>query len=124
MKGLTGWMKDLLGERVAGVDAGRRSSDHPVVALLPEDAPTAQLRAMMEAMGQEAPPVVAKIEVNPQHDLIKKLAKIREEKSELAGKVVEQLTDGALLAAGLPSNPQQFNRKLSGLLSEVLDELK
>jgi len=117
-------MKETLGSRVADVGVGRRSADHPVVALLPEDSPTAQIRAMMEAMGQEAPDVVAKIEVNPRHEIIKQLSVLRGERTELAERVVEQLTDGALLAAGLDTNPQQFNRKLSSLLSDVLGELK
>jgi len=121
---LTAWMKETLGSRVADVGVGRRSADHPVVALLPEDSPTAQIRAMMEAMGQEAPDVVAKIEVNPRHEIIKQLSVLRGERTELAERVVEQLTDGALLAAGLDTNPQQFNRKLSSLLSDVLGELK
>ena len=65
-----------LGDRVARVDAGKRLVKHPVVALLPEDAPNAQMRAMMAAMGQEVPESKAKLEINPRHPLIKKLAAI------------------------------------------------
>ena len=54
-----------------------------MVALLPEDAPNAQMRAMMAAMGQEAPEAKAKLEINTRHPLIRKLSSLQESKRDL-----------------------------------------
>ena len=46
----------------------------PVAALAPADAPNAQMRAMMKAMGQEVPEAKVVLEVNPRHEVIKNLS--------------------------------------------------
>ena len=51
LNALTAWMAEALGERVEKVEAGKRLVDSPVAALAPQDAPNAQMRAMMKAMG-------------------------------------------------------------------------
>ena len=120
-EGLVAWLNSALEGRVARVDAGKRLVNHPVVALLPEDAPNAQMRAMMEAMGQEVPETKAKLEVNPRHRLIQQLASMREKKGDLASKVAGQLTSHALLAAGMEVNTAEIAEGMAELLGELLD---
>ena len=74
---LVTWLNKILADRVERVDAGKRLVKHPIVALLPENAPNAQMRAMLEAMGQEAPETKARIEINPRHTLVKQVAALR-----------------------------------------------
>jgi len=98
---LVTWLNTILADRVERVDAGKRLVNHPMAAMLPEDAPNAQMRAMMEAMGQEMPPVKGKLEINPRHGLIKQVAGLRKSDEDLAAKVMRQMTDNALHSAGL-----------------------
>lgn len=120
--GLTGWMGETLSERVEKVEAGKRLVDSPVVALAPKEAPNAQMRAMMKAMGQEIPKSKVTLEVNPRHDIIKNLAGLRERDADLAKVVAEQLTDNALLAAGMLDNPQTMVNRLNELVGRLADK--
>ncbi len=120
-KGLVDWMTSTLGDKVAKVEAGQRLVSHPMVALTPKDAPNAHMRAMMKAMGSDAPEMKANIEVNAKHSLIKKLSSFRDSKPELAEKVAKQLADNALLAAGLVENPGQVVSGMGEVLEELMD---
>ncbi|MGJ8656283.1 MAG: molecular chaperone HtpG [Akkermansiaceae bacterium] len=117
---LTGWMAETLGERVEKVEAGKRLVDSPVAALAPQDAPNAQMRSMMKAMGQEAPEPKVILEVNPRHQVIKNLSALKETDAELAGMVTQQLTDNALLAAGMMDNPQKMVNRMNDLLAKIV----
>lgn len=117
---LTGWMAETLGERVEKVEAGKRLVDSPVAALAPQDAPNAQMRAMMKAMGQDAPEPKVVLEVNPRHQVIKNLSTLKESDAELAAMVTQQLTDNALLAAGMMENPQNMVNRMNDLLARIV----
>jgi molecular chaperone HtpG len=90
------------------------------VALVPEDAPNPQMRAMMKAMGQEVPSVKPVLEINPRHALVKKLATLRTEKPEIAALVAQQLVDQAMLSAGLVEHPQQLATRMNEILEKIL----
>ncbi|MFT5632464.1 MAG: TNF receptor-associated protein 1 [Rubritalea sp.] len=117
---LTSWMAETLGERVEKVQAGKRLVDSPVAALAPQDAPNAQMRAMMKAMGQDAPEAKVVLEVNPRHQVIKNLSTLKESDAELAAMVTQQLTDNALLAAGMMENPQNMVNRMNDLLARIV----
>ena len=114
------WLEETLGDKVDGIDLGKRLVTHPVVALQPQDAPTGQMRAMMEAMGQNAPESKARLEFNPTHDLVVSLNKARTEKPELAVTLANQLADNALLAAGLVKDPAKVTAGMNDLLKSLL----
>jgi len=120
LEALTGWMAETLGERVEKVEAGKRLVDSPVAALAPQEAPNAQMRAMMKAMGQEAPEAKVVLEVNPRHEVIKNLNVLRGTNADLAAMVTQQLTDNALLAAGMMDNPQNMVNRMNELLATIV----
>ena len=117
---LVEWMGKVLEDRVDKVEAGKRLVSHPVVALTPEDAPSDQMRAMMEAMGQAAPPIKARLEVNPRHELIANLFALKSQNEELATQVARQLADNALLAAGVLKNPGKTVNSMNDLVAALL----
>jgi len=119
-KSLVEWLGTALGDKVESVDIGKRLVTHPVVALTPQDAPSGQLRAMMEAMGQNAPALKARLEFNPNHELVAKLNALRGEKEELAVKLANQLADNALLAAGMVKDPAKIVAGMNALLEELI----
>ena len=118
-KSLVEWLGTTLGDKVEGVDVGKRLVSHPVVALTPQDAPSGQVRAMMEAMGQDAPEMKARLEFNPSHELIAKLNKLKGENEEVAAKVAHQLADNALLAAGMVKNPASVVASMNALIGDL-----
>lgn len=120
LEALTGWMAETLGERVEKVEAGKRLVDSPVAALAPQEAPNAQMRAMMKAMGQDAPEAKVVLEVNPRHEVIKNLNVLRGTNADLAAMVTQQLTDNALLAAGMMENPQNMVNRMNELLATIV----
>lgn len=120
VEALQTWWQDAMGEQLKEVKTGKRLIASPVVALVPEDAPNPQMRAMMKAMGQEAPAVKPVLEINPRHALVKKLATLRKEKPELAGLVAQQLVDQAMLSAGLVEHPQQLATRMNEILEKIL----
>ena len=122
-KALVEWMSKTLTDKVEGVAAGKRLVSHPVVALIPQDAPNAQLRAMMEAMGQTAPEMKARLEINPRHDLVKQLHQLKAGNEELAEAVACQLADNALLAAGLGTSEADAAANMNSFLGKILGEL-
>jgi molecular chaperone HtpG len=123
-EGLVGWLNKILADRVERVDSGKRLVKHPLAAMLPENAPNAQMRAMLEAMGQEVAPVKGRLEINPRHSLIKRVADLRKTDEDLAAKVMRQMTDSALLAAGLDVKAAEVGGGMTALLEELLGKLK
>jgi molecular chaperone HtpG len=119
-KNLVDWLKDSLGEKIDDVEIGKRLVSHPVVALTPKDAPSGQMRAMMEAMGQGAPELKARLEFNPNHDIVLKLNRLRSDNEDLAKKLAHQLTDNALLAAGMVKDPSKVVASMNELLGELM----
>ncbi len=117
---LGGWLQDTLGGSVTGVTSSTRLVDAPVLALTSSDAPSPQMRAMMRAMQQEIEPVKVKLEINPRHEVIRNLARIRETDPALAELAARQLLDNALLSAGLLEDPRDMVKRLNELLGKAL----
>ena len=117
---LVEWLTTTLGDKVEKVELGKRLVSHPVVALQSQDAPSGQIRAMMEAMGENAPEQKARLEFNPNHELVAKLFALKGENEEVAAKVANQLADNALLAAGLVKNPAGVAAGMNDLLGSLM----
>ena len=119
-KELVEWLGKTLGDKVESVDMGKRLVSHPVVALTPQDAPNEQMRAMMEAMGQGAPELKARLEFNPNHEIVAKLNNLRKENEDEAAKIADQLADNALMAAGLVKDPSTVIAGMNSLLGSLM----
>jgi TNF receptor-associated protein 1 len=119
---LCSWLKESLGGAVTDVAGSARLVDAPVLALTPEHAPTAQMRAMMRAMQQEVEPVRVKLEINPRHPMVKNLAAARTAQPDLAALAARQLLDNALLSAGLLEDPRDMVQRLNDLLGRALSK--
>jgi molecular chaperone HtpG len=120
VEALQSWWQEALAEQLKEVKTGKRLVGSPVVALVPEDAPNPQMRAMMKAMGQEVPTVKPVLEINPRHNLVKKLAALRTEKPDVAHLVAQQLVDQAMLSAGLVEHPQALATRMNEILEKIL----
>jgi molecular chaperone HtpG len=118
---LCDFLKSHLGDRVTRVDKGKRLVDSPVIALVPEDGMSPQMRQMMRAMDENfKDEVKVELEINPRHPLIRKLAATRETHPELAGLVASQLFDNALIAAGLLEDARDMVRRMNELMEKAM----
>jgi molecular chaperone HtpG len=119
---LCGFLKDELGEQVTAVASGKRLVDSPVIALVPADGMSPQMRQMMKAMDENfKDEVKVELEINPRHPLIKKLAVAKDEHPELAKLVARQLFDNALIAAGLLEDARETVKRMNVLMEKAME---
>ena len=122
MDALCGFLKETLGDAVTKVSGGNRLVDSPVIALVPEDGMSPQIRQMMKAMDEnfkDEPKV--ELELNPRHPLMKKLAETRTSQPELAQLVAAQLLDNALISAGLLDDARGTIQRMNRLMEKAMD---
>lgn len=118
----TKWLQESLGEKFVKIELSKRLVGSPAAALLPEDAPSPQVRAMLRQMGQDAPEEKAVLEINPSHKLVTGLASLRDSDPDLAKLVAANLADDALLAAGMLENPQELIARNAQLMEALVEK--
>ena len=115
------FLKEEFGDRVTKVAAGKRLVDSPVIALVPQDGMTAQMRAMMKAMDENfKDEVKVELEINPRHPLVKKLSETKDSNPDLAKLVAGQLLDNSLIAAGLLEDARDTVRRMNELMEKAM----
>jgi molecular chaperone HtpG len=109
LKSLTAWMREVLGERVKEVHVSKRLEDSPALIVNAGGFMTSSMERVMRAARHDsgfAQFAGKNLEINPRHELIKSLDKLREDDREFAASVVEQIHDNAMIQAGLTVEPQ------------------
>jgi molecular chaperone HtpG len=122
-KSLAQWLKEALGDRVHEVRPSQRLVDSPAVIVDSDKFMTASMRRLLKAAKKEAGPAPEfkpDLELNPRHNVIIHLARMRANDPTLAGKVAEQVFDNARVAAGLLDDPRTMLKRLNELLEQVL----
>ncbi|MES2923339.1 MAG: molecular chaperone HtpG [Verrucomicrobiota bacterium] len=115
------FLKTELGDRVKSVASGKRLVDSPVIALVPADGMSPQMRQMMRAMDENfKDDVNVELEINPRHPLVKKLAEAKDTNPELAKLVARQLLDNALIAAGLLEDARDTVTRMNTLMEKAM----
>ncbi len=105
------WMKEVLGGRINEVKSSSRLVDSPAMIVNVDGFMTSSMERVMQASGQDdALSMGAKkdLEINPSSPLIVKLSALRASDITLAGDIVEQLYDNAMIQAGLLVDPQKM----------------
>jgi molecular chaperone HtpG len=117
---LSTWLSDQYKDKFSKISFGDRLVDGVAVALYGADDPGAEVRAYMKAMGQDVPESHPEIELNPRHALVKKLADLSQTDADLAKLVADQITNTALLRAGMLDNPADLADTSRALLERFL----
>ena len=118
---LCDFLKEQLGDAVTKVSSGKRLVDSPVIALVPENGMSPQVRQMMKAMDENfKDEVKVELEINPRHALIRKLAETRESNPDVAKLVASQLLDNALISAGLLDDARETIRRMNSLMEKAM----
>jgi molecular chaperone HtpG len=114
-------VKKALGERVKEVKVSVRLADSPSCIVVDENDPTFQMQSMMKAMGQgaEMPDIVPILEINPDHEIVKKLKDLEDE--DRIADVASLLLDQALLVEGVQlKDPADFVKRLNRVMGSAL----
>ncbi len=111
-------VKDALGDRVTEVKVASRLKDSPACLVLGEDDLGANLRRILQATGQKAPPAKPVLELNVGHPVVKYLEALKEpgEFGELALLLYDQ---AALAEGGQLVNPAEYVQRLNRLLVKL-----
>ncbi|MDD2639958.1 MAG: molecular chaperone HtpG, partial [Arcobacteraceae bacterium] len=117
---ITKKIKDILGEAVTDVRVTNRLSQSPSCVVKDAgDAQMAQMMQMMRAMGQSIPETAPILEVNPEHDIVKKLNSCSDE--SLLEDVSWVLLDQAKLSEGMEiTDAVAFAQRLNRITSKAL----
>jgi molecular chaperone HtpG len=97
-----------------------RLADSPSVIVSDEDEPSARMRQMMQAMGQQnLPELKPTLEINPDHEIIKKL--LTKSDDATIQDAAWLLFDQALLLEGVPlKDPATFVQRLNRVLNQSI----
>ncbi len=118
-KKLTEKIKDVLGDEVKEVRTTTRLTDSPSCVVKDSSDPMAGMAAMFAQMGQEAPEVPLILEINPDHEIIKKLKSSR--KKKIFEDISWILLDSAKLAEGMePKDKTAFANRVAELAAAAL----
>jgi molecular chaperone HtpG len=120
LKPLLEKIKATLGDAVKDVRASSRLADSPSVIVSDEDEPSARMRQMMQAMGQQnMPDLQPTLEINPDHEIIQKL--LADPSNAKVEDAAWLLFDQALLLEGVPlKDPATFVQRLNRVLNQSI----
>jgi molecular chaperone HtpG len=120
LKPLLEKIKATLGDAVKEVRASSRLADSPSVIVSDEDEPSARMRQMMRAMGQkEIPEPTPTLEINPDHEIVKKL--LANPEDARVADAAWLLFDQALLLEGVAlKDPSAFVQRLNRVLNQSI----
>ena len=119
-------MQEVLGDKVKEVQVSKRLEDSPAIIVNADGFMTSSMeRVMRAARHQEGLAGFAdkNLEINPDHELMISLDKLREEDGEFATKVVGQIHDNAMIQAGLTVDPQSMVERSYRILERVVKEI-
>ncbi|MBN1646736.1 MAG: molecular chaperone HtpG [Spirochaetales bacterium] len=113
-------IKDILGDRVKEVKASARLSDSPSCIVADENDPTIQMQQMMKALGQkDLPEVVPILEINPDHEIVKKLGEAKEK--QLIEDISFLLLEQAMVLEGAElKEPVEFVQRINRVMGKAL----
>jgi molecular chaperone HtpG len=131
LKPLLEKIKSTLGDRVKEVRASVRLADSPSCIVSDEEEPSMQMQQMLRAMGQNVPAPKPTLEINPDHEIVKKLLARSTDAVTPASLTPASLTpasltedaaflllDQALLMEGVPlKEPAAFVQRLNRIMA-------
>ncbi len=118
-KSLTDKIKEVLGEEVKEVKTSTRLTSSPSCVLKDPSDPMAGMAAMFAQMGQEVPETPLILEINPDHEMIKKLDAL--EDKALFNDLSWILLDSAKLSEGIePKDKGAFANRVASLATKAL----
>jgi len=118
-KELTDKIKEVLGEEIKSVKTSTRLTSSPSCVLKDPNDPMAAMAGVFAQMGQAMPEAPLILEINPEHEMIKKLAMT--EHKEIFEDISWILLDAAKLSEGIdPKDKGAFASRIATLATKAL----
>jgi len=118
-KPLTDKIKAVLGDEIKEVKISTRLTTSPSCVLKDTSDPMASMVALFKQMGQSIPEIKLVLEINPEHEIIKKLDGLSDE--ALFADIAWILLDSAKLSEGLePKDKGEFVSRITSLATKAL----
>jgi len=112
-------LKETLGDEIKEVKISTRLTESPSCVIKDSSDPMAGMAAMFAQMGQEMPETPLILEINPDHEMVKKLEKV--EDKTLFEDMAHVLLDTAKLSEGLePKDKTAFAHRIAKLAAKAL----
>jgi molecular chaperone HtpG len=112
-------IKTVLGSSVKDVRTTNRLSDSPSCVVKDSNDPMASMAHMFKMMGQEVPESAPILEINPDHEIVKKLNTCPDDK--MIEDVSYLLLDLAKISEGMDiKDPIIFTKRLSSIMTKAL----
>jgi molecular chaperone HtpG len=122
LEGLLGHIGVTLEDQVESVRVSRRLTDSPACLVVPEGGAHAHIERLLRQQNEGMPAQKRILEVNPDHEVVKGIARLVDGKSEKADQWIYLLYDQALLAEGSPiPDPPAFARRMAELMGKAMD---
>ncbi len=110
-------IKESLGEKVKDVRVTDRLTESPACLVSDQFDMSSNMERILKQAGQDVPDIKPILEINPEHELVQRLAKMRSK--DKISDFSSILFDQAVLAEGaLPEDPAGFVRKINALLTQ------
>ncbi len=125
-KGLIGWLKETLSDKVADVIESKRLVDSPAMIVNPDGYMTSTMERVLAASRLEKGLLNEKskknLEINFGNPLIVRLATLRKTDQDFAKEVAEQIFDNAMIQAGLLVDSLTMVERNYRILERVIKE--
>jgi len=113
--------KSVLGDAVSDVRASERLTESAVCIVAPESGMDRQLEKLLASAGRSGMASKPVLEINPGHDLIRKLAGLGDSEIALREDAAQLLLDEALVADGdKPRDAKAFSARLGRVIGRAL----
>jgi len=115
------FIKAELGDAVSDVRPSDRLMDSAVCLVAPEHGPDRQLEKLLAGTGRLKVSAKPVLEINPHHDIIKKLSLLGDDDRSFKQDVAHMLFDEARILEGdRPEDPRKFSDRLANIISRSL----
>ncbi|WP_456450304.1 molecular chaperone HtpG [Hydrogenimonas sp.] len=112
-------MKAELGESVKEIRLTKRLKDSPAVVVFDKNDPDVAMQQILRQMGQEVPTPKPILEINPDHEIFRKLLEKNDEAT--TRDIAHVVLDEAKMAAGLEiEDIADFNARLNRLIAKAI----
>ena len=121
MKGLVEKIKEILGENVQDVKVSTKLVDSACCLVAPDTGMDVQMERIMKIQNKDFKGMPRILEVNPDHNIIKKLKKINESDKDALRDASFLMFDQAIIVeVELPQDIAKFNQRMSKFLGVAL----
>ncbi len=120
------YLKTVYGDKIEKIEISKRLVDSPCILLNPSEGPSVQMEKVMKMMNKEYAFSKRVFEINPDHELIKKLvnAHKKDPASDYLKKISLQLLDNLILREGVMDNFDEMVTRINDIMLKAADNIE